>query len=141
MQNVIELINVEKAICCKLDLITGEKYYCKDSEKTPGFTGVYYEDEVNFFAIYPTEKGPLMYYEGNEYPLSKNLHIKLMKQGDFRIFSIEEFNIKIKYRTSKYIDFDVWSEEKDVDLFFQIAQSYKSEEYYNKFTKQQISSK
>ena len=135
MENVVELLNVEKSICCKLSLTTGEKYYCKGSEKKAGFTGLYYEADDIFFAIYPTKRGPIMYYGGNEYPLSKNLHIKLVKEGDWRVFFIEEYNINIKYRTSKYIGFDVWSEEIDVDLFFQIEQSYKSEEYYRKFTK------
>ena len=55
--------------------------------------------------------------------------------GDWREFHIEEYNINIKYRTSQYIGFDVWSEEEDVDLFYQIKQSYKHEEYYKKFTK------
>ena len=40
-----------------------------------------------------------------------------------------------KYRTSPYVGFDVWSDEKDVDLFYQIEQSYKDNEYYKKFTK------
>ena len=50
-------------------------------------------------------------------------------------FRIEEYNICIKYRTSPYIGFDVWSDQEDVDLFYQIEQSYKNDEYYKKFTK------
>lgn len=76
-----------------------------------------------------------MYYDGKEYPLNKDLHIKVVKQGKLREFFIEEYDIDIKYHTFKYLDFDVWSTEMDVDLFYQIEQSYKDDEYYKKFTK------
>ena len=39
-------------------------------------------------------------------------------------FRIEEYDIYIKYRTSSYIGFDVWSNEGDVDLYYQIEQFY-----------------
>lgn len=86
-------------------------------------------------ALYPTENGPIMYYKGKEYPLKKDLHICLTKTEKSREFRIEEYNICIKYRISPYIGFDVWSDEEDVDLFYQIEQSYKNDEYYKKFTK------
>ena len=63
------------------------------------------------------------------------MHISLKKMGKQREFCIEEYHICIKYRTSPYIGFDVWSDEEDVDLFYQIEQSYKNDEYYKKFTK------
>jgi len=65
------------------------------------------------------------------------LHIDLKKTEKLREFHVEEYNICIKYRTSPYIGFDVWSTEEDVDLFYQIEQSYKNDEYYKKFTKKQ----
>lgn len=65
----------------------------------------------------------------------KDLHIKVIKHDRQREFFIDEYNIDIKYRTSKLINFDVWSTELDVDLFYQIEQSYKDDEYYKKFTK------
>lgn len=77
-----------------------------------------------------------MYYNQKEYPLKKELHISLKKMGEWREFNIQEYNIHLRYRTSKYIGFDVWSDEKDVDLFYQIEQSYKNDEYYKKFTKE-----
>lgn len=131
----VELRNIEIYLCCKLDLSTGERSYCKLSEKTKGFTGLYFEDDNNFFAIYPTKNGPIMYYDGKEYPLTKDLHIKVVKQGKLRQFFIEEYDIDIKYHTSKYLNFDIWSTEMDVDLFYQIEQSYKNDEYYKKFTR------
>ena len=79
-----------------------------------------------------------MYYEGKEYPLKRDLHICLTKTEKLREFRIEEYNICIQYRTSPYAGFDVWSDEKDVDLFYQIEQSYKNNEYYKKFTKQKF---
>lgn len=131
----VELMNVEIYRCCKLDLFTGDKKYCDPSKKTKGFTGLYFEDDNTFFAIYPAKDGPIMYYDGKEYPLNKDLHIKVVKQGKLREFFIEEYDIDIKYHTSKYLDFDVWSTEMDVDLFYQIEQSYKDDEYYKKFTR------
>lgn len=79
-----------------------------------------------------------MYFRGREYPLTPDLHIKLKKdrKNKKRVFRIKEYNICIKYKTSPYIGFDVWSQEEDVDLFYQIATNYQSEEYYKKFTKQ-----
>ena len=79
-----------------------------------------------------------MYYKGNEYQLNKALNIKLQKNDKCREFIIEDYSIRIKYKTSKFIGFDVWSDEKDVDLFYQIEQSYKKDEYYKKFTKESL---
>lgn len=93
-------------------------------------------DERTFFAIYPTEKGPIMYYEGNEYALNKKLHITLKKNGKNRTFRIDEYNIRIDYFESPYIGMDVWSDEEDVDLFYQIAKFYRDDEYYKKYIKE-----
>ncbi len=111
------------------------KKYDNEKKKIPYCTGFYFKDDDTFFALYSTEKGPIMYYGGQEYPLKKDLHISLRKMDIEREFRIEEYSICIKYRTSPYIGFDVWSDEKDVDLFYQIKQSYKNDEYYKKFTK------
>lgn len=132
---VIELSNIEIYEHCMLNKRTGERKYNKGKKQIPYFTGLYFKAENTFFALYPTENGPIMYYEGKEYPLKKDLHICLTKTEKSREFRIEEYNICIKYRTSPYIGFDVWSDEEDVDLFYQIEQSYKNDEYYKKFTK------
>lgn len=132
---IIELSNIEIYEHCILNIRTGEKQYNKGKKEMPYFTGLYFKDKDTFFALYPTESGPIMYYEGKEYPLRQDLHIGLTKTKELRMFCIEEYDICIKYRTSQYIGFDTWSEEKDVDLFYQIEQSYKDIEYYKKFTK------
>lgn len=132
---VIELSNIEIYEHCMLNKRTGEREYSKGKKQIPYFTGLYFKEENTFFALYPTENGPVMYYEGKEYPLKKDLHICLIKTEKIREFRIKEYNICIKYRTSSYIGFDVWSDEEDVDLFYQIEQSYKNDEYYKKFTK------
>lgn len=132
---IIELSNIEIYEHCILNIRTGEKQYNKGKKEMPYFTGLYFKDKDTFFALYPTENGPIMYYEGKEYPLRQDLHIGLTKTKELRMFCIEEYDICIKYRTSQYIGFDTWSEEKDVDLFYQIEQSYKDIEYYKKFTK------
>lgn len=132
---VIELSNIEIYEHCILNLMTGEKEYNKGKKRIPCFTGLYFKNGDIFFALYPTKNGPLMYYEGKEYPLNKDLHISLVKKEKTREFCIEEYNICIRYHTSPYIGFDVWSDEEDVDLFYQIERSYKNDEYYKKFTK------
>lgn len=131
----VELSNIEIYEHCMLNISTGEKEYNKGKKQIPYFTGLYFKDNDTFFALYPTENGPVMYYREKEYPLNKNLHISLTKAENFREFCIEEYNIRIKYRTSPYIGFDVWSDEEHVDLFYQIEQFYKDDEYYKKFTK------
>lgn len=70
----------------------------------------------------------MMYYRKMQYPLTPDLHIRVNKMDDLREFTIEEYGILIKYKTSPYIGFDVWAEEEDVDLFYQIEQNYKKEE-------------
>jgi len=135
MVRQVEVTNLETGEYCMLNILSGDKSFYKTEKQIPYFTGLYFRDKDTFFALYPTEDGPIMYYGGNEYPLNKKLHIKLRKMGDWREFCIEDYDIHIKYRTSKYIGFDVWSEEEDVDLFYQIEKYYKSDEYYKKFTK------
>lgn len=131
---MIELANVEIYEFCMLNIRTGEKEYYKGEIRIPYYMGEYFRDENTFFALYPTKKGPVMYYEGKEYPLRKDLHISLIKMGKLREFCIEEYNICINYHTSPYIGFDVWSEEKDVDLFYRIEQFYKDDEFYQRYT-------
>ena len=132
---VIELSNIEIHEHCMLNRMTGERKYNKGKKQVPYFTGLYFKDENVFFALYPTENGPIMYYDGTEYPLKKELHILLIKTDRINEFRIEEYNICIQYQCSPYVGFDVWSDERDVDLFYQIEQSYKNDEYYEKFTK------
>ena len=135
MDKRIWISNIEIYEFCKLDLETGEKHFYKEYSKSTEFRGFYFKDEGTFFALFKSDKGPKIYFEGNEYQLSKDLHISLKKMGKQREFCIEEYHICIKYRTSPYIGFDVWSDEEDVDLFYQIEQSYKNDEYYKKFKK------
>lgn len=138
--NVIELFNVEIYEHCILDLVTGKKKFSKekklDRKRKGSFynDGLYFRGSGHFFALYSTISGPMMYYLGTSYVLKPELHICVNKMGEWREFVIAEYNICIKYRTSIYIGFDVWSEEEDVDLFYQIEQSYKKEEYYRKYT-------
>lgn len=134
LEDFIELSNIEIHEHCMLNIRTGGKEYYKGKKRIPYFTGLYFRDKDTFFALFPSREGPVMYYEGKRFPLTPVLHIFLEKGGEWREFTIEEYGIWIRYRTSEYIDFDVWSTEKDVDLFYQIYTSYKDEDYYKKFT-------
>lgn len=135
MDNVIEMSNIEIFEFCKLDLNTGEKSFYENYHDFEDFNGFYFKDEKTFFAIFASSEGPKLYFKDRQYDLKKNLHITLKKNENSRDFRIEEYNISINYRASTYIGFDVWSDEKDVDLFYQIVHSYKDDEYYKKFTK------
>lgn len=136
-KNLVELSNIEIFEHCILDKKSGKKKFHKKEKKSVGFTGVYFRDAETFFAIYPTLDGPIMYFEGAEYRLTPNLHIKLEEDAsnEERVFRIVEYDICIKYKTSPYIGFDVWSQEEDVDLFYQIKMNYQRQEYYKKFTR------
>lgn len=129
----IELKNIEKGEYCMLDVVTGKRNFYK-GKNYPYFTGLYFRDSNIFFALYPTEVGPVAYYNEKEYPIHKDLSIYLSREHKIREFVIEDYNIKISYDTSPYIGFDVWSTEIDVDLFYMIEQSYKKDEFYKKFT-------
>ena len=67
----------------------------------------------------------MIYYQNKQYPINPNLHIRVERMGDWREFGIQEYGIHIRYKTSPYIGFDVWSEEKDVDLFCYLENKYK----------------
>ena len=135
MDKIIGISNIEIYEFCKLNLETGEKKFFDDYSEFENFDGFYFKDRENFFVIFASEEGPKLYFKDNVYQLRKNLHISLKEMDTVREFRIEEYNICIKYRTSPYIGFDVWSDEEDVDLFYQIEHSYKNDEYYKKFTK------
>lgn len=134
MDGLIELANVENCEYCMLSLESGETKFYKDGKKVSGFTGLYYRNNHVFFAIFPTKKGPEIYYKNRIYPILKSLEIVLNKNGEEREFIIKDYGIKIKYTVSPYIGFDVWSNERDVDLFYQIKESYRDDKYYELFT-------
>lgn len=138
-EKVIELSHIEINEFCLLNLKTGEKVYY-DKKKYHFFTGLYYRENTLFFALYPTENGPMIYFEGKEYPLNRKLHIYIHKDKEdkMREFHIDEYNISVNYKTSKYIGFDAWSQEDDVDLFYHIEQNYKNDDYYKKYTRKII---
>ena len=130
---MIELKNVEIYEFCTLDDASGEASFSKNCKKKV-VDGHYFKDDKTFFALYETEEGPMMYYEGKKYSLTQDLSISLEKQGKNRTFRIDEYDIKITYKESPYIGFDVWSDEIDVDLFYRIEQSYKNQEFFDKYT-------
>lgn len=130
---IIEVKNVEINEYCLLNTVTGEKRFLKKST-TSGFEGSYFKENNTFFAIYPTKDGPYIFYKNKNYPISPGLTIVLEVRGKNRTFKIIEYNIEIHYIESKFMGFDVWSEEIDIDLFYMITQSYKDNSFYTKFT-------
>ena len=130
-----ELTNLEIPIeYCMLDVVTGNQTFYRGNSKIPGFTGLYFRDDSTFFAIYPTEHGPTVFFGGKEYAINEALTITLSKDGQSRTFRIDDYGIVISYMTSPYIGFDIWSDEIDVDLFFMIAQRYKDQDFYDRYT-------
>lgn len=133
MKVIYELSNLEIKEYCMLNIKTGEMIF-SDQKSNPKFTGLYFRDEITFFAIYPTKLGPEIYYNGNVYPIHKKLSISLKKNNKNREFCIYDYGINIKYKESSYIGVDVWSDEEDVDLFFMIQQRYQSNDFYEQYT-------
>jgi hypothetical protein len=134
MGKTLELKNLEIGECCTLEVKTEKLVFYKGNKKIPGFTGLYFRNDDHFFAIYPTKNGPIAFFEGKEFPITKELHISLQKDGKSRKFIIEDYNIEINYTESPYIGFDCWSDEIDVDLFYGITKSYQDDTFYKKYT-------
>ena len=135
MHNTQELTNLEMPIeCCTLEAETGKLTFYKGNKKTQDFTGLYFKDDNSFFAIYPSVNGPLIFFNGKEFAINKNLSITLSKQDKIRIFKINDYGIEIHYLKSPYIGFDSWSDEIDVDLFCMIEQKYKEQSFYERYT-------
>lgn len=131
----VNLSNLEIFEFCRLNLQSGYKEFFNQYENMGEFSGFYYRDIKTFFALISTVYGPKMYYDGNFYELLPNLHIHIDSCDGINIFYVDEYGIKIPYYESKYEGIDVWSNRLDIDLFFQIEQSYKRRDYYKKFTK------
>lgn len=130
---IIELANVEIHEYCLLNLDTFKIEFSNKSIQK-GFTGLYYKDDYTCFALYPSIKGPTIFYKEKEYLLNKELTVTLKKEGKKRQFTIAEFNIEIDYMESPYIGFDAWSDEIDVDLFYLITQKYTYNSFYDQYT-------
>ncbi len=129
----IEITNIEKAEYCILDLETGEKRF-NDEKINAGFTGLFYKNNEIFFVLYPSTEGPMIYYDNKTYHLSPDLTIRYLRSDNKRKFIIKEYNITIKYEKSKFTGFDSWSNEEDIDLFYQIYKGYKRQEFISKYT-------
>lgn len=134
MSKIIELTNYEIHEFCLLSKKTGETVFYKGESKIPEFTGLYFRNDNVFFAIYPSEEGPMIFYKKRECKISKDLSIKVLRKGRNRNFSIKEYGISIDYCESQYIGFDSWSEEVDVDLFYMIEQNYLESSFYEQYT-------
>ena len=114
----------------------GRKKYSKKPEEKLVYNGLYFRDEKTFFALCASAEGPLIFYEGKTYPITKDLTINVVKNGKNRIFTIEEYGIEIHYIEPPYIDFDSYSPEENEDLFYGILIKYKTEKFYEQHTKQ-----
>ena len=144
MRKILELSNIEKPIeHCTLNVSTSDTTFYRGNKKVSGFTGFYHCEDHGFsippngtkiFALYPTKFGSVIYYEGREYEMNRNLNIKLVKKENKRVFFIRNYHIKVNYMESRYIGLDNWSDELDVDLFFMIEQSYKKDSFYKGYT-------
>ena len=134
MDNMVELKNIEIYEFCLLDKSTGNVSYTNTAPEFKGFTGLYFRDENTFFGLYPTEIGPVVFFKGREYKITRSLTISLARQGKNRVFRIEEYNIEINYTESPYIGFDEWSDEINVDLFYKIEQRYKNQDFCDRYT-------
>lgn len=79
LNKIIELTNLEIFEYCTLNRLTGEANFFKSEKKSPGFTGLYFRNDETFYAIYPTEKGPIIFYNNKEYDINGDLSIELIR--------------------------------------------------------------
>ncbi len=138
MIDTIGLINYEVKEFCSLNRKTGCVKYYTEREEAPEVLGMYFRNEDIFFALYPSEEGPRLFFENREYSISRDLTITLDRQSPRRRFCIVEYGIQIEYDKSPYIEWDTWSEEKYVDLFFRIEQDYMDSSFYEIFTLERV---
>lgn len=131
--DIIEIQNIEIYEFCLLNTVTGEMIFHKNP-LSKGFKGSYFKDQNTFFAVYPTENGPYIFYKNRIYPIYKELTMILEIDEVHRNFTVAEYGIEISYQQSKYLGFDVWSEEMDIDLFYIITHSYKNDMFYSRYT-------
>ena len=144
MDRIRELSNFAKyAEHGFLDIDTNSTSFYRGDKKIPGFTGFYHcedydclppPDGTKIFALYPTQAGPIAYYDGKEYAIKPELTVTLSKEGTSGTFRIHEYNLEVSYEEPWCIGFDPWSDEIDVDLFFMIEQCYKTDSFYEKYT-------
>ena len=134
-ENIIEVSNLHMREFCILNLATGEEKYSREQKEELTYGGHYFRDEKTFFVLYPTKEGPFIFYEGKTYPITKDLTINVVKNGKNRIFTISEYEIEIHYKEYRYLNFDAWSREEDIDLFYIIFIEYKTESFYKEHTK------
>ena len=66
---------------------------------------------------------------GDTYPITDKLTIECEDLGKSGVFKIYEYGINIKYKFSKYLDFDAWSQKEDVDIFFCLFSRYKKDHF------------
>lgn len=132
MIDSIELMNIEKYEFCVLNVKSCKiKKIAKKSNSY--FTGLYYQTNDCFFAIFPTVNGPTIFFDNKTYIISKDLDIEYTDLCSKGIFKINDYNIMIEYNYSPYLDIDSWSSKKDIDIFFKIFTEYKSDEFYQKY--------
>ena len=127
----IELKRYAWSDCCEFDTDTGKAEFYR-GRKIDTFTGFYHKDQNNFFVVYPTMGGPVMFYEDKEYKLHDKLNIILDIDGDNREFHIIDYDIHIKYKTPSA---DEWLTSDESDLFYRIQTEYTDAKFYDGWTK------
>ena len=132
MIDSIELMNIEKYEFCVLNIKNGKiKIIPKKSNSS--FTGLYYHTKDCFFAIFTTINGPTIFFNNKTYIINRNLDIEYTDLCSKGIFKINDYNIMIEYNYSPYLNIDVWSSKKDIDIFYKIFTEYKSDDFYQKY--------
>lgn len=99
------------------------------------FTGVYNEFEDTFVALYPTESGPILYYNNNEYLIKPDLEIEYKNDNNGKkIFEIKEYGLTIRNYAVKKYDRNIWNGPYIVSILYKIAARYKTREFYERYT-------
>jgi len=126
---ILYLSNVEIFEYCEFDRSI-KKIVSMKKERPDKIDGLFFRQGEIFVALYWYNARPVLFFEGKEYMLNKNLNIQLEKDDHKRVFKIIDYEMEVHYKESKYINMDDWSNEIDIDLFCKIIESYKTDEFY-----------
>lgn len=142
---VIYLQNFESyKIICKYYEKTGKyKEIFKKNTYRDKISGVYVNVGEEIVGLYSSYDGPVFFRNEEKFILKDiNYRIKVIdkteKIKEFSLIIGEQKKISIEYYKQKYINYDPWSEEDDVDFFLWLEKKQKEKDFYDKYTKNRI---
>ena len=118
---------------CKYYLDSGEFYLIKRKNEKVNFNiGFYCNVKGGLYGVIATLRGPVYFHNSTRYYLTeieyqfRHQHIA-KKKGKFEFILDGNVCESVYYDIPLFTDYDVWSEEKDVDFFQWLCQSQENQ--------------